>query len=357
MDNACHTLCALAMARLGLDRLGPRATLAVVVASNLPDVDSVVALFGGKSAYLVHHRGLSHSVAGLFAQAILVALLLARWPRRAAAARPASFARLCLAAAAGAASHLLLDGLNSYGIRPWLPFLDRWFFFDVAFVIDPFLWLGFGLAAMLGGRANRAGDALWILWTLAAALFLWLAGRSELAPIAWFALVLGMAAALLVRRGRLPGPRGLAGAWLGAALAAAYLAMLAWLGSIAGERASAALAAAGFTPQQIVANARMPRPAHPFVFEVVVATADATVPVAVDVLAGTAKVGRALPRNLDERLLERLRQTREYMAWRVFARLPVVRDGERQGSVRLGDARFEVFGRQDWSALEVDAPR
>lgn len=358
MDNACHTLCALALARLGLDRLAGRATTALVLAANLPDADTVSALLGGKPGYLIFHRGITHSLAGLLLQAVLVAALLSRWPRRDPAAPRPRFAGLLLAAAAGAGSHLGLDALNSYGIRPWLPFHDRWLYFDVAFVIDPFLWTAFGVAAVLGGRSNRGGDLAWLLWTAAATTLLVLAGGRFAVP--WPApatLAVGMALALLVRRGRLPGPRRRTGAAAGLALALAYLAALLLLGQLAGERARAALAAAGLAPGQVEASSRMPRPAQPLVFEVMVATADATQPVTVDLWHGTAHIGRALPRGLDPALLERLRLTQEFRAWRVFARLPVVRPGAGDGAVRLGDARFEAFGRDDWSALEVVPPR
>lgn len=357
MDNACHTLCALALHRLGGERLGPRAGVAMLVAANLPDIDAVTALWGGLPAYLVHHRGITHAWPGLLVQAVAVAAVLASWPSRAASGPRPRFLLLLLAAGSGALSHLLLDALNAYGIRPWLPFSDRWLYFDIAFVVDPFLWLGFGIAALPAKAPSRGLLAGWVVWTAAATAFLLYAhGRFAVplpAPIL-FATGMGLALLRCVRRGATAGLR-----WpLGGLLAVlGYLIAMAQLGALAELRANQALVAAGLLPEQVVARSRMARPAHPFVFEVIVATAADTRAVVVDLLDGTTAPGPALPRNLDAPLLERLRLTRELRAWRVFARLPVVRPGDAPGTVRLGDARFTAFGREDWSAIEVAVPR
>jgi len=147
MDNVTHTLFGLVLAKTGLERSTPKATLALVIGANLPDLD-VAAWLGGDLSYLKHHRGLSHSLAGLFCEAgLLAAILLLAHRARSKVAAPANFRMLFLMSLAGLGSHALLDYTNSYGIRPFLPFDGRWLAADLAFIVDP--WILAILAASL----------------------------------------------------------------------------------------------------------------------------------------------------------------------------------------------------------------
>jgi len=153
VDNLTHTLCGFALARAGGDRLGPGATATLVVAANFPDCDVVgIPLGFGPAWFLCHHRGLTHSVLGLTVEAVLLGVVAALIARAAglSASTAASAPRLIGAAALGLASHLALDSLNTYGVRPWLPFDGTWYYGDVAFIVDPWMWLGFGAAIVLG---------------------------------------------------------------------------------------------------------------------------------------------------------------------------------------------------------------
>src|SRR5829696_3603486 len=71
MDNLTHSLVGLAAAKAGLERLSPGATALAVLAANGPDIDILAAL-GGKWFYLHHHRGITHSLAGTLALALLI---------------------------------------------------------------------------------------------------------------------------------------------------------------------------------------------------------------------------------------------------------------------------------------------
>ena len=68
MDNVIHTLCGLALARAGVDKLGPWSTGTLLVASNIPDLGGVMLLWGDQQNYLQHHRGITHGVPGLLLQ-------------------------------------------------------------------------------------------------------------------------------------------------------------------------------------------------------------------------------------------------------------------------------------------------
>ena len=61
MENLTHTLTGLMLARIGLNRLAPQATAALMLASNLPDID-IVYFLGGALSYLQYHRHWTHSL-------------------------------------------------------------------------------------------------------------------------------------------------------------------------------------------------------------------------------------------------------------------------------------------------------
>ncbi len=139
MDNVTHTLFGLVLAKTGLERSTPKATLALVIGANLPDID-LVSWLGGDLSYLKHHRGFSHSLTGLFCQAaLLAAVLLMAHRAPSKVASHASFRMLFLMSLVGLGSHSLLDYTNSYGIRPFLPFDGRWFAADLVFIVDPWM--------------------------------------------------------------------------------------------------------------------------------------------------------------------------------------------------------------------------
>jgi inner membrane protein len=110
VDNLTHTLTGVALAQSGLSRASRGASIALVLASNIPDVDMLFGL-QGTASYLQHHRDLSHSVVG----APLLALGLALGFRL--ALRGSRFVGLFVAALAGVAGHVLMDLWTSYGTR------------------------------------------------------------------------------------------------------------------------------------------------------------------------------------------------------------------------------------------------
>lgn len=136
----------------------------LIVAANLPDLDVLGPLLFG--ATLDFRRGWTHGPLGLLLLAPLLGLLLWGWDRRQArrGTRPLSRSPVRLPwllglAWLGALSHPLLDWLNTYGVRPLMPFSDRWFYGDTLFVIDVWLW-----ALLLGGvlvARRRSANGSW----------------------------------------------------------------------------------------------------------------------------------------------------------------------------------------------------
>jgi inner membrane protein len=147
MDNLTHSLTGLALARTGLDRTTPGATLALVVASNLPDID-VVTWLAGTTTYFHHHRDLTHSVLGAPLLALGLALLLR------AVVAGARLLPLLACSVLGVAAHVFMDLWTSYGTRVLSPFDHTWYTWDLVFIIDPYVLLLL-LGCLLVPRASR----------------------------------------------------------------------------------------------------------------------------------------------------------------------------------------------------------
>ena len=153
MDNVTHALtgCLLAAGAVSvLERRGTvlttsfrRAAVAVgIIAAELPDADLLYAgpmLGMGKLGYLLHHRGHTHTVAFALLSAVMLwlAVLALRKPLRTAPFNGA----LLLLAIAGTLSHLALDFTNNYGIHPFWPVVNTWYYGDAVFIIEPWFWI------------------------------------------------------------------------------------------------------------------------------------------------------------------------------------------------------------------------
>jgi inner membrane protein len=147
MDNLTHSLTGLMLSRAGLNRFYPRATLLLVIAANIPDID-FVAIARGPLYYFEQHRGITHSIAAAPVMALLSVLLVC-----AIARTMRGWVVAWGLALIGVASHLLLDWTNTYGIRLLYPFSSQWFHLDLINLFDLLVWavllLGW-LAPMVG---------------------------------------------------------------------------------------------------------------------------------------------------------------------------------------------------------------
>jgi inner membrane protein len=142
MDNVTHSLTGLALARAGLDRFTPHATLLLLLSANAPDSD-ILALTRGQLAYFETHRGYTHSFLLLPVLAAVCVLAVAAIYRR-----KLPWLRAWGVCCVGVGSHLLLDWTNSYGIRPFIPFSSHWFHLDVNGLYDGTILTVLVLAAL-----------------------------------------------------------------------------------------------------------------------------------------------------------------------------------------------------------------
>lgn len=155
MDNVCHTLAGAALGEAGLKRTTRFAMPALLIASNLPDLD--VLAFALDTPAVAIRRGWTH---GVLSQAVLpllfagALLALDRVWRPSRPGVPARAAPLIVIGYVGVLSHVALDWLNTYGVRLLKPVSERWFYGDAVFIIDPWLWLAFGAGVFLSRRAG-----------------------------------------------------------------------------------------------------------------------------------------------------------------------------------------------------------
>ncbi len=166
MDNVCHTLVGAACAEAGLARRTRFGAATLMIAANLPDVD--VLVFATELPAVAFRRGWTH---GILAQALLpvvfTALVVAAdriWRPR-GGAPPLRAGWTLLLGYVGVLSHVALDLLNSYGLRVFAPFDWRWWYGDVLFIIDPWLWLILGGGIWIARR--RGPVAAWHVLALA----------------------------------------------------------------------------------------------------------------------------------------------------------------------------------------------
>ena len=155
------------LVRAGLGGRVAGATAAMVVASNLPDADIVMA-FESSLAYFAAHRGPTHGPLGVVGLGVLAALLVVAWRAiRRSPARAAwdGFGALCRVGIAGTALHVAMDLPTSYGTRIFSPFSETWYAFDWLPIIDIYLWalLAVGFTVAWRRPALRQAIARWVL--------------------------------------------------------------------------------------------------------------------------------------------------------------------------------------------------
>ncbi len=141
MFNSTHTLVGLAIARTGLDRWAPCATATALIATNLPDIEIVTGLANTRT-FVEYHRGITHSFIGIPVLSLALALGIYIFS--------GSFWKTFITALLVMATHPALDYANTYGLRPFLPFGQTWYYGDTLFIIDPYLDL-IMIAGVLAG--------------------------------------------------------------------------------------------------------------------------------------------------------------------------------------------------------------
>jgi inner membrane protein len=156
VDPLTHTLVGASLATTRLGRRTPLASAALLLGANLPDVD-VLAYAWGEDFAIGFRRGWTHGVPALVVLPLLLTGLLLLWDRAVRRRRQPGLPSprapaLLLISGLAVLTHPVLDWLNTYGMRWWMPFDGRWSYGDAVFIMDPWLWLMLGLPWLLTRR-------------------------------------------------------------------------------------------------------------------------------------------------------------------------------------------------------------
>ena len=143
MDPITHFLFGATLSRAGLNRKTALATATMTLAAEAPDLD-VIGRLGGTVNVFAHHRGFTHSFLGVpLVAAVVVGFVALIWRLRGRRTRdpnlPTRWGLLFAYACIAGLSHILLDFTNSYGVRPFWPFSERWYSWDIVDIVEPLL--------------------------------------------------------------------------------------------------------------------------------------------------------------------------------------------------------------------------
>jgi membrane-bound metal-dependent hydrolase YbcI (DUF457 family) len=290
MFNSTHTFVGLALARSQPDRWTPYITLTAVIAANLPDFE-IITGFAGTPTYIQYHRGITHAFLGIPILSLGLALAVYVFS--------GNFWKTFLISLAAMATHPILDYMNTYGVRPFLPFNDAWYYGDILFVIDPYL------------------DAI-------------LAG--------------GVIAGYFFKKRR----RALAAACL--LLALAYIGIRMEFRDLARER----LAEFGPTVPGFVSSAVLPQMLNPRVLHGVIETKDEFIKVRVDALDGVQDELARLHKGQPEEAIGHAMTSESAMVFMGFARFPVTQVEETETGYRVRFIDFRFYNERSGRAFAAE---
>lgn len=374
MDNLTHSLVGITAAKAGLERLSPGASLVCVLAANAPDADIIVLAFGDRWDFLQHHRGITHAIVGVVFLALLLPLIFVGvdrlWARLRHQSPKTKFRGLLIASFIASATHPFLDWTNNYGIRFLLPWNPRWFYGDLVFIVDPFIWVVLGGAAFLLASKTKTSKFFWSAVAAIITLLILFSGRSGDLPHQTVIVGFWIAALFVIIGLNVIGARERWGskiAFAAIGVVLVYWGALAFAHSFALERgreeANRIVAPNG---ESVARVAAMPTLANPLRWDFVFETDQATYrfPIA---LNGQTPAGRVIrypkPSGALAAALEAAERDKPGRVFFGFARFPVARladpDCTTQTLLQLADLRYTEPGTSRGTfavELPVDCP-
>jgi inner membrane protein len=235
-------------------------TLAAI-GSNLPDADLLYSYVGDKANYLLHHRGHTHTLLGALVLSALT-FLLVHWGLKRRHLTPSRAEMRLLAGVLFAMPllHIAMDFTNNYGVHPFWPVYNGWFYGDSVFIVEPLFWAAAApLVLLLRTAIARIIVACFLLLGLVLGLLSGLMGTMNAVALSIVMIVM-----LLVTRHARPLTALLAGIalWLGTT------GMFVSASFIAGQRVDA-LARTAFPEARLLDRVLTPMPVNPVCWEAV----------------------------------------------------------------------------------------
>ena len=142
MEPITHFLTGACLGRAGLNRKTALATATLTLAAEAPDLD-VLGNIKGPVFGFAHHRGFTHSFLGLvLVSALVTGFMYVVWRLRGRKTRndlPPRWGVLFGFAYLAGLTHILLDFTNNYGVRPFWPFYEKWYSWDIVFIVEPII--------------------------------------------------------------------------------------------------------------------------------------------------------------------------------------------------------------------------
>ncbi len=230
------------------------------VGSNLPDIDVLYSFIGAKVNYLLHHRGHTHTIVGALLLGAAV-FAIARWllTRRGLAVSPRDLSWLAGVLVFTPLLHIGMDFTNNYGVHPFWPLTNRWFYGDTIFIAEPLLWAACApLALTFRSKLARLAVAAVLAMGIGLAAF---TGFVPLLPAITLTVVI---AAMLLIGFRTKAPTALV---CGVALWLTVTATFAVCSHLAARRVDA-LAANLFPAARLLDRVLTPMPTNPLCWEV-----------------------------------------------------------------------------------------
>jgi inner membrane protein len=230
------------------------------IGSNLPDIDVLYSFIGAKVNYLLHHRGHTHTIVGALVLAA-AAFAIARWLliRRGSGPSTRDLTWLAGVFAVTSLLHIGMDFTNNYGVHPFWPLSNRWFYGDTIFIAEPLLWAACApLALTFRSKLARSIVAAVLAMGIGLASF---SGLVPLPPAVTLTVVI---AAMLLLGFRAKPQTALAG---GVALWFIVTATFAVCSHLAARRVDT-FAATLFPDARLIDRVLTPMPANPLCWEV-----------------------------------------------------------------------------------------
>lgn len=391
MENVAHAFAGLLIARLVVDarrrtdtpdtasRSSKAAAWTGVFASNVPDGDlTLTSLTGGKLGYLLHHRGHTHTlpiaVALGLAVAAVVLLVVTRFggPLTTRERRAVLFVgAICPVV------HLAMDAWNVYGVHPFWPLYDGWFYGDAVFILEPLLWIG-AAPMLFKTTASWMSRAFYALVLGLGVLLPWMVPAYVPLPIR-VGLVL-VAAGMIALARRLSARSAIRVA----ALAFVVVPLVFFAGSAVARGRIVATLTSVAPREQVLDVALSSQPSNPFCYTAVIVSLDGddvavrrarvalapglvplatcstgpaatTAPLLPSPIAASAEVEIQGELRLPRAHLRELAARCDVGAMMRFVRAPFVVDPALEGGVLVGDLRFDRDPGLDFA--EIAFPR